>query len=239
MTASTIDPGLFRWNPDATIRVEHIGADASPVIIVDDVLADPDGLRTVARDQQYTAIGAFYPGIRCPLPEDYSRTVLENLTDRLKDLYGPDADGLFGESFLSLVTTPPHRLKPIQRLPHFDGYGDDQFAAIAYLSGEDHGGTSFFRHRTTGFERISGERFPAYRAALEKDTAEHGLPAEAYVSDGAPLFERLHTVNARFNRLVFYRGSQLHSGAIENPMALDADPARGRLTITSFFKARG
>lgn len=218
------------------VGVEHIGAERQPVIVVDNAFADVAALRHWARDQRYQPIGEFYPGIRAPLPGAFTVALLATMGAMLVEVYGDDAAGLIGESFLSIVTTPPHRLTPIQRLPHYDGCGRDQFAAIAYLSQDDLGGTSFFRHRATGFETVSMDRFARYKAALEADIARHGLPPECYVSDGAPLFERLATVEAKPNRLVFYRGTQLHSGAIGDADRLSADPAIGRLTITAFFK---
>ncbi len=223
-------------NANRTETVQHIGNENRPVLIIDEAFADPDELRRTALSQHYTAIGEFYPGLRAPLPSSYSATLIDTLGPRLTELFGADADGLIGESFYSLVTTSPERLLPIQRLPHYDGVGEDQFAAIAYLSRQDFGGTAFFRHNATGFETVNASRFAPYKAALEADVRQHGLPAQRYLTDGAPLFDRIARVPAQFNRLVVYRGIQLHSGAIADPATLSNDPAKGRLTITSFFK---
>lgn len=224
------------WNPDAGITVTGVGDEGNAVIIVDDAFANADALRQAGLRQRYQAIGPFYPGVRAPTGPAYTSMVLESLSGALNDHFGDDAKGVAGESFFSLVSTPPEKLLPIQRLPHYDGCGADQFAAIAYLSHDDWGGTSFFRHRATGFETVSMARFEPYKAALERDVKTNGLPPQAYLTDGAPLFDRIATVEARFNRLVFYRGVQLHSGAIVQPERLSPDPAKGRLTITSFFR---
>jgi hypothetical protein len=143
------------------------------------------------------------------------------------------------QAWYSLVTTPPARLHPIQRLPHVDGTDPEQIAMMLYLHriGPEakHGGTAFFRHRATGLESLSAEDFPRYAKAVNAEVARTGLPPAAYPTDGAPHFERTHVAEGTFNRAVFYRGNILHSGVIDNAAPLDADPRKGRLTINAFF----
>ena len=105
-----------------------------------------------------------------------------------------------------------------------------------YLDHTDHGGTAFFRHRSTGFESLSAETFPRYREALQADVQRSGLPERAYVTDGAPYFERIYESEGRFNQAIFYRGNLLHSGVIRNDQELSEDPKEGRLTINAFFR---
>jgi hypothetical protein len=133
------------------------------------------------------------------------------------------------------VTTPPARLALIQRLPHFDGFNPEGVAILYYLGGAEQGGTSFFRHKASGFETVTEERFPAYKTTLESELRTYGTPPPRYIDDGAPLFERTRKVDAAFNRMLIYRGVMLHSGAIDNMSPLHADPARGRLTVTGFL----
>ncbi len=223
-------------NSNRRQSVETIGDEANPIILIDDAFADPMGARTAAQKVRFGKIGPFYPGIRAPLAPAFSAALYAELSDILEELYGHEAKGLVGESFFSLVTTPPSELMPIQRLPHYDGIGRDQFAAIAYMSEDDLGGTAFFRHRATGFETVDQTRFEPFKAALEADVSKHGLPPMEYMLSGEPLFDRIAVYPPRFNRLLFYRGIQLHSGSITAPDKLSSDPARGRLTITSFFK---
>jgi hypothetical protein len=42
-------------------------------------------------------------------------------------------------------------------------------------------------------------------------------------------------VEAAPDRLVLYRGMQLHSGVIPDPAALSSDPRKGRVTINMFL----
>ncbi|GAH33624.1 unnamed protein product, partial [marine sediment metagenome] len=51
-------------------------------------------------------------------------------------------------------------------------------------------------------------------------------------------FVHIGRVAAKWNRIVFYDGSMLHSGDIFAPDRLSADPLRGRLTLNGFFTSR-
>ena len=138
--------------------------------------------------------------------------------------------------FLSLVTTPPEDLAPIQRLPHVDGLERERIAVLVYLSGEDQGGTAFFRQRATGFETVDAERRAAFEAALDAALAEHGPPA-GYMTGDTELYEMIAAYAARPNRGIIYRSHSLHSAAIEPGAALPDDPVRGRLTLNLFLSA--
>ncbi|MGH9693519.1 MAG: DUF6445 family protein, partial [Bryobacteraceae bacterium] len=59
-----------------------------------------------------------------------------------------------------------------------------------------------------------------------------------YMIGDNDFFARTGTIPARWNRMIFYDGSLLHSGDIETPERLTNDPATGRLTFNGFFTAR-
>jgi hypothetical protein len=107
---------------------------------------------------------------------------------------------------------------------------------MIYLNRTDHGGTAFYRQTSTGFECISEARFADYKAQLEAGVRKTGLPPAAYISDGAPHFEKIHESDAAFNSLILYPGTILHSGVIRNDRPLASDPRNGRLTINGFFR---
>ncbi len=140
------------------------------------------------------------------------------------------------QGWYSIVTTPPAKLLPIQCFPHVDGTDPRQVAMMLYLHDTDHGGTAFFRHRSTGLEALTEANFPQYRAALQADVQRTGLPRPAYPTDGEPHFDRTYAVAGTFNEAVFYRGNILHSGVIDNAADLPDNPRTGRLTINAFFQ---
>ena len=86
-----------------------------------------------------------------------------------------------------------------------------------------------------GPARAALDAWLAVRPAA-RDGSAQVLPA-AFPDEEHPLFERVATVQATFNRLVIYRASILHSPAIPRDAHYSADPRNGRLTLTSFLFA--
>jgi hypothetical protein len=222
-------------NPNAVVEVVRQGREAQPVVVVDDLLADPQEWRRLAARLTYGRIGPFYPGLRAHVPADAAAAMREELAPRIAEAFRLDPVPQLLECFFSIVTTPPAQLAPIQRLPHFDGLEAKRTAILVYLSGADQGGTAFYRQRATGFETVDAARFPAFEAALKAGVAEHGLPPPAYIDGDTPLYEEIARYAARPNRGLIYRGHSLHCAAIPAGATLPADPATGRLSINAFL----
>ena len=208
-------------------------------ITVDGFMKSPQTAIDCACLQKFAKITPQYPGIRAPMRDDVGRQWLVQLTPQLDETFGESASGWEMQAWFSIVTTPPAELIPLQRFPHVDGTDPRQLAMMLYLHETDHGGTGFFRHRSSGLSSLTDESFPSYRAALEEDVRKKGIPQSAYVTDGAPFFDLLHASGGAFNQAVFYRGNLLHSGLISNNAELPADPRKGRLTINAFFRPIG
>ncbi|MEM7688882.1 MAG: DUF6445 family protein [Pseudomonadota bacterium] len=201
-----------------------------------DFLSDPDATLRFASLQKFAKITPHYPGLRAPLPPSVCNAWLRALSQPLDTAFTKPAKGWRMEAWFSIVSTPPGQLAPMQRFPHVDGTDPDQIAMMLYLHRTAHGGTGFFRHRSSGLEALTEANFATYRAALEKDVRTGGLPGAAYTTDGAPYFERIHKSEGRFNEAIFYRGNLLHSGIIAGDEELSPDPLQGRLTINAFFR---
>jgi len=201
-----------------------------------DFVDAPNELIEFASLQKFAKITPQYPGIRAALPDHAFRQWMSELAPMLDATFGTAKKGWQGQAWFSLVTTPPSALIPMQRLPHVDGTDPRQIAMMLYLHETDHGGTGFFRHRSTGLESLTDDNFAQYRAGLEEDVRKSGLPDSAYVTNGAPHFERIHVTSGAFNQAVFYRGNILHSGMINKDSDLSPDPKTGRLTINAFFR---
>lgn len=220
-------------NPEATARIVRQGREDQPVLIVDDLLADPERWRAAAAAARFAPIGPHYPGIRAAIPPALAEALRDAIVPMMGDTFGAVPSVL--EAYFSIVTTPPERLAPIQRLPHFDGFEAERIAVLLYLSGAAQGGTAFYRQRATGFETVDAARFPAFEAALRTGVAEHGLPDAAYIDGDTPLYERIAVHAARPNRALVYRSQTLHCAAIPPDIALPADPATGRLSVNLFL----
>ncbi|NJC32942.1 hypothetical protein GGR88_000416 [Sphingomonas jejuensis] len=218
------------------IRLQHVGAEREPVVIVDDFAPDPDALVAAAQQSEFAPLGEFYPGPRVPAPAGYLPSVGAVLAAVLRDGFGFRDRLTVRRALFSLVTTPPASLSLAQRIPHVDAVDPGAIAIVHYLSRAPLGGTGFFRHRATGFEVIDAARRPRFLAALKDDFARHGEPAAAYIDGDTPVFERIGAVDPAFNRAAIYRGSLLHCARVPDG-AVSADPATGRLTIASFLDA--
>lgn len=216
------------------IRARRIGRERLPIAVIDHFAPDPEALRAFALGQAFEPARNHYPGVRAPLPKDYLRAqagVLGLVLDQVFGVTGATARVL--DASFAMVCTPRDALSREQRLPHVDATAADRIALVHYLS-PDPAGTAFFRHRATGFESVDVERSGSYLAASTSELAGD-VPATDYVHSDTLTFERLHTVEAAFNRAVIYRGHALHSGAIAHDTPLSADPATGRLTVTAFL----
>lgn len=237
MEAAAMAP-MFALHPSPVHRVLHVGADREPVLVVDDLLLDPQAIVRWAetgpafRRQD----GDFYPGIRKPLDTAYASAVHACLGELLRATFGAGADAAITplSCVLSLATTPQEALRPIQSVPHFDSVERNWIASVHYLCDERFGGTSFYRHRSTGFESMDARRLAGYAPRLKGEVMREAERTAArsftYICGDTALFERTASVAAQFNRAVFYRSNLLHSGDIAADAGLSPDPRRGRLT---------
>ena len=221
------------------VHVERPGEEGEPVVVIDDFSLDPDALLRLGRNAAYGEGGRHYPGQRAPAPSAYLRERMNLLQSVLTEVFGMGAGASLVECNFSIVTTPPNQLTPIQRLPHFDSTDPGYLALLHYLGGPEDGGTSFYRHRATAFETIDASRLDVYTGMLQEEVREFGLPARQYFAGSNEQFERIGGVEARFNRMVIYRGYRLHSGDITRPELIGAPDAEPRLTVNTFLMAKG
>ena len=216
------------------LTVHRVGTERTPVLVVDRPGEADAALRAAALGAAYGEIGSpHFPGVRAEAPRAYAEQLARGLGPTLAQAMGwGDAQLTVEASYYSIVTTPPENLTLFQRVPHTDGLDEARVAVMHYLSDGD-GGTAFFRHRATGYERVTRERHAAYDRQLRADLDAHGEP-RGYRSGSDAVFEEIFRVEAKPGRLAVYTGSLLHSGVVpEGP--LSADPAAGRLTVNTFL----
>lgn len=223
-------------SPDATVAAERFGCESQPLVLVDGALVDPGAVVEIAARHAYQPIGPFYPGVRAAVSERIAMPLVAPLMPFLEREFALPRPPRFLECYLSLVTTPADALAPIQRFPHFDGLEPERLAALLYLDAAETGGTAFYRQRTTGFESVDAARFDEYRADLDKAVAAGGLPGAAYIGGDSGLFEQVHRIAGRFNRMAIYRGNALHCADLPDRFMPVADPRRGRLTLNLFLR---
>lgn len=219
----------------ATVQVMKHGVEQQPVIVIDGFAPDPQGVVADAELMSFQPIGPHYPGIRAHAPAAVIRAGLAPYRDLIEDVFGAAPDLSAFEAYYSLVTTRREQLALIQRLPHYDGVERNRLAALHFLSRDERGGTSFFRHRTTGFETVDSQRLADFSQSLKADLEQHGVPQADYISGDTALYEQIAHYPGRFNRLLIYRGFTLHCADIPPDMSFSADPYLGRLTVNTFL----
>lgn len=226
---------------DLDIHVEWIGDERNPVVTINNFAPDAGAILAFAKSLDYAVLpNHYYPGIRAEAPEgrlDYADQTVPTITQILKDYFGCRQYAQVFRTLFSLATTKPDQLSDAQRLPHHDTVFENRFAAIHYLCDPKFGGTAFFRHKSTGFETITEDRFDTYTANLRREVAEYGLGQPSFISHDTPIFDHIKTIEPAFNRVVIFRGHTLHSGAISNMLPLPADSEQGRLSVVSFMIA--
>lgn len=228
----------FEINPNCSLDVRPVGNDRTPVIVIDDFAASTERLQAFACDQASYGPDAtsLYPGLRARLPRDYIRGVLGQLFPLLYRVYGvPQSLGMRPvNAVYSLITVPERELERRQCAPHFDSTRPYYLAVLHYLADGPFCDTGLFRHRETGYERVTPDNVETYIAARERWAAQRELGEPAYIKGSDEQFELYDRVEYRPNRLAVYPGCLLHSGLVNPSIDIDADPRNGRLTANIF-----
>jgi Family of unknown function (DUF6445) len=227
----------FASSQPLSIETCYAGRERQPVLIIDNYLRNPEALvNYAANEARFLESPAMYPGIIAPLPDAYCESLLNVLGPKIGETFDVKPETAFlNNCFFAITTFPPEQLHYRQRLPHVDDYGPGVIAALHYLCDSTQGGTALFRHRATGFESVTREQHEHMQSLIVQDIASQGpLPPE-YVGANNRFFEQTLCMEARFNRLVIYRGSVLHSMLVDANTQLDPNPRVGRLTINTFL----
>jgi len=233
--------GATFFNPDPAVSRVPL-AQGQHCWVIDDALADPEGLVEWARGQAFEPPQGYpYPGVVVDATPAVTQRMSEYFAQYLRKHLGVRRI-VDLTCRLSMVTLPPAKLEPRQWLCHRDRIAADPrqtlFAAsVLYLFREAAvGGTSFYVPRQ---DPAATDRMLADSQMLEgpEFSARYGV-RPGYMTDSNAYFERIASVPAAWNRLIFYDGGLFHSADVEQPTLLSADPARGRLTLNGFFTCK-
>lgn len=229
----------LQLNPAATNAVLKVGAEKTPVIVIDDFMVDANSVvdyvsQTIDFDAEQRT---FYPGFRARINSDYTRVVVNALGKHLFKVFSiPDNYKLILDgAYYSLVATPPEELLPAQCRPHADTALPYYLAIMHYLSPDEHGGTGFFKHKPTGFEKITPNRIDEYKESMLAFFDAHGHSQPGYITQSSEQYELMGEIGYKPNRMIIYPGCLLHSGLINPATDISKDPRTGRLTANIFL----
>ena len=235
------DPAAGFFNPHPKLRVVPLPG-GSPCVVLDDVLTDPDRLVRWAGIQTFGAPAGYpYPGVVLDAPPELAQRVADHFAQHVRGRLGARRT-LSLSVRLSLITTPPQALAPVQWQCHRDRLAVERsgtlFAAsVLYLFRDPAlGGTSFYRPRIGPAEV---ERLVADSAAMDAASfsAHYGL-APGYMAGSNAYFEHVAQLPAAWNRMIAYDGSLFHSADVDPAAGFSDAPERGRLTLNGFVTCR-
>lgn len=228
---------LIQAHTGLRLQLRRIGAEGAPLLVIDQLVADPDRLVRKAARAQFMPQGPMFPGIRVRAPLSYEAFLEQLLRPMFESVFGLPATArvAFPMCHYSLVTQPPEKLAFLQRIPHIDSSTSRGLATVHYLFTGGWGGTAFYRHRGTGYEYVDEARELPYFARLHEESQGADAPGPGYIGEDTPLFERIDKVDGVYNRMLVYRRNSLHSATIDNDRVPPADPLSGRLSINSFI----
>lgn len=221
--------------------IQSVDIGGQGIVFIDNFLQDPQALVEVARQARFEppagqAEQKGYPGLRAAAPTAYTQALTALLDPLVKvNFQVPEhLDVKVGLSAFSLTATRPEELGPLQRVPHFDASTPHYMAALLWLCDERHGGTGFYRHNATGLQRITAGNREHYLDVCHEEVSRR-LPPARYFDRSDERYTFLGMMPARFNRLVVYPGSLLHSACVHPALSLSGDPQKGRLTVNTFY----
>jgi len=221
------------------VRVDYIGNERAPVIFIEDVWRDPQSLVDAAAARtDYSVRSMYYPGVRSSAPPEYSHAITAQLAELIQSTFGLRGELQITDSTFSLVATPAEKLVAFQRVPHFDSTDANRIALLHYLCGSVHGGTAFYRHRSTGIEAVTEETHKQYTAAVNAEVKAYGMPPARFIDDDSEVFERIARYECTYNGALIYRGRYLHSVNTPRDFVPDSNPRTGRLTVNTFLLAK-
>lgn len=227
------------FNPDPRVQAVAI-TPRQTCYVIDDALAEPqrwvDYAVTHHDDFRDVADNAF-PGPELHAPQPVLEAFATFFNTHVRQPLG--ARRLLHAALrMSMTTRAPQHLRPAQWICHVDAMGMQPGqmigACVLYLFDRPAlGGTAFYMptrplRETMALVQASSQLTP------ERFAADYGI-TPGYMTDSNAWFRKVSSIPARFNRLIFYSGTVLHSGEILNPQLLDPDPRKGRLTINGFF----
>lgn len=227
------------FNPNPQVERLAIGP-RHACYVIDDALLEPErwveyaeAHRDAFGERDYNA----YPGPELPLPAAAAAQLDAFFALHLRRRLGGRRT-LHSMGRLAMTTVAPGSLAPWQCFCHVDRL---QVAAphlvaasVLYLFRNTAlGGTGFYMPKRPP-EDIARLVRSASELPPRRFHVETGI-ARGYMCESNDWFEKVLEVEPRWNRMIAYPGTVLHSGDLRAPQLLSDDPRHGRLTINGFF----
>lgn len=231
---------MISLHPNLSINTLTIGNSNEKIWVIDNFVNEFESLVHFSKTKAYyNPVGfdnTLFPGMRDEMPTPYYDT-LRALLHRLAQ--SPDgaqfAEYEINKCWISKVTLAPEELNMRQTIPHFDSLTPNSMAAVHYFNDERLGGTSFYRyHRASKLQLTEDDR--ALIQQMIDELQQEKTTRTGYINESDDVFERVHTVPAKPNRIVIYSGNILHSAQITDAVEFDKKSEHNRTSVNSFFQ---
>jgi len=232
---------------NVTVTVEYVDG-TWPVVVVDNVYANPHSVYALASQLTFHHRNGNYPGHMASISlslEPLKKLIIETCATELGHLLGPNR--YYRDHVFAIIDDDPNSLNPRQRQPHYDDFCDA--AGVIYLTKPEFcaGGTSFWRHRRTGLVRIpdsledewAAEAIIATRSSTIESLIRNCLdeampdPGQGFPSKQTKWWKPELLVPMKWNRLVIYDSRLFHTPDVPRKFGSTHDDQR--LTQNLYF----
>lgn len=177
------------------------------MLYVEDFYSDPMAVRAEGLRGSFDHTIAMYPGRHTTITTEASRRVVEYVCSLLTALGERIYEPATTITDFSILTTKAADLLNVQKHPHID---PTPVLGLVYLNPHMTQGTCFFYNKILGTHTIVGdEQRKTLSEFMEKESAKY--EPENYSLAGSEAWEKMYTIEGRFNRLVVYPGNVFHS----------------------------
>ena len=243
--------GLSLSDPaDLWIEVRDIAG--TKAFVIDNLYCSPDYVRQLALSLDFRHANGHYPGrfANISLPVEPLLALVNRLL-REHRLPKVEYQQYYRDMHFAVVTSRAEELTLGQSQPHFDGFCD--LAGVVYLNHDEHcaGGTSFWRHRSTGLSLAIDRGRPTFSTVMHRlDLPSHEALVQhcmrealhdlepGWPLESTPYWERTAVVEMKWNRFVLYNAWLFHTIHYD-AAAFGETLAERRLTQNVYFSVQG
>lgn len=247
MTHSPSDAAAYVVNNPSTLFNPHPVVQRLPLfdghycLVIDDFLCEPRALVDFAQEHRQAFrydSDNYFPGVEINMGRQFALALEQFFMLQLRPYF--HARRQLGVACrMSMTTLQPPQLHPLQRLCHRDAESSPPglgiAAAVVYLFDRPElGGTSFYKPK---FGVDDTRQLLTDLEHASTQTCNEKLQTQPnYLHASNAYFDLMRTVEAKWNRALFYEGTIFHAAQVAQPELLIDDPRTARLALNGFLR---
>jgi hypothetical protein len=211
--------------------------------VIDDALIEPDALVQFAMKTKSafkSSNADTFPGVELRMADSFTAKFEDFFRRHLRRFFDARRT-LAAHTRLSLATTKPDELRPVQWLPHRDALHTSRehttIAATLFLFDDvSLGGIGFYVPKQPLGDTY--RLFDDCNRLSRSHLLETRKLQPGYCTESNDYFELIQSIPAKKNRLIVYDGALFCSAMITDANKLNAEPHTGRLTMSAAIVCR-